>query len=144
MPASFIPTQMRPRVSTSTVRVTSLASDPGSLGSCRKRVKLSVARFQRASPASLIAIHRSWCASSTISRMKLPGSPSRGGARIGVPIELQAVVADQAVLGGEPDESLGILQAVIDRTLRQPFGGREMLEDERRCVSGLTGRYDEQ
>ena len=51
-----------------------------------------------------------------------------------------AVVADQTVLGGEPDESLGILQAVVDRALRQPLGGREVLEDERRRFERPAGR----
>ncbi len=41
------------------VRVTSLASEAASWDRADTAVKVSVARFQRASPASLIAIHRS-------------------------------------------------------------------------------------
>ena len=67
---------------------------------------------------------------------EIAGQPLRSVARIGVAVELVAVVADQAILGGDPDEALRILEHGIDPPLRQAVRGREVLENERRCIGG--------
>ena len=69
---------------------------------------------------------------------EIAGQPL-GGARIGVSVELVTVVAHQAILGGDPDEPLRILEHGIDPPLRKPVRGGEVIENERRRLRG-TGR----
>ena len=56
-----------------------------------------------------------------------------------------AVVPNQPILGRQPHEALGVLQRYENRPLRQPLGGRKVLQNQRRgiCCAGGTAGHEE-
>src|ERR1700682_3060970 len=70
--------------------------------------------------------------------------PAAGTARVGVAEQLMAVVAHQAVFGGEPHEALRILQGREYRPLRQAVRCRQVLENERRICGARAGTRSQQ
>jgi hypothetical protein len=63
-----------------------------------------------------------------------------GFAPVTVAKEPMAIVADQAVLGAEPDEPLTVLQRDLDRALGEPVGARQVLEHGGEPSGALAAR----
>jgi hypothetical protein len=63
----------------------------------------------------------------------------RGALPIPIPNQPVPVVTHEAILSAEPDETLAVLQARQDGALRQPIGGRQMIEDGRGRLSDAPG-----
>src|SRR4029077_15089853 len=61
-------------------------------------------------------------------------------AAVTVAKEPVSVVANEAVLGSGPHESLAVLQGGVDGALGQAAGGRQMREDGRGCIGAARGR----
>ena len=70
----------------------------------------------------------------------VPGQAAAAGWQTGVADQLVTVVADETVFGGQPHESLRVLQGCVNGPLWEAVGGGEVLENERKRFRCCRGR----